>query len=109
MLRVGRDVCIELFLGNSFLMQHNENHTDDPAPNDVAEEELTTAEFLSWLEFGCWTMLVLAPLLYYVNGPSVSTDQFVVRTGLVVLSTLGAFALRLINRRRLKLENNENR
>ncbi len=77
-------------------MQTTENHDREPAPDDE-REELTTAEILGWLEFACWTMLVLAPILYYVNGPSVSTDQAVVRTALAVLSAIGAVVLRLVN------------
>ena len=64
---------------------------------DPANEELSLDEILPWLEFGCWTALVLAPLLYYVNGPSVSTDQAVVRTGLVILAAFGAITLRFVN------------
>ena len=69
---------------------------------DRHEQELTTAEILGWSEFACWTMLVLTPFLYWVNGPSVSTDQFVVRTALVILSALGAVILRVVNWRRAK-------
>lgn len=74
----------------------------DTEPNGDPAEQLTTAEVLGWSEFACWTMLVLAPVLYYVNGPSVSTDQAVVRTALVVLSAMGAIVLRWINWRRSK-------
>ena len=48
-----------------------------------------------WLEFCCWTTLALAPFLYWVNGPAVSTDQLVVRTALVVIAAVGAIGLRL--------------
>jgi len=63
-------------------------------------EELTWEEMAPWLEFACWFALFLAPILYYVNGPSVSHDQFVVRTGLVVLSGVGGVVLRIVNWRR---------
>ena len=52
-------------------------------------------ELLGWTEFACWTALVLAPFLYWVNGSSVSTDQLVTRTVLVILSAGGAVGLRL--------------
>jgi len=65
-----------------------------------SDDDLTLAELLPWLEFGSWTMLVLAPVLYYVNGPSVSPDQAVVRTCLVVVAAAGALTLRLVNWRR---------
>lgn len=59
------------------------------------EPELTPREIRGWAEFCCWTALALAPFLYWVNDPAVSTDQFVVRTALVVLAACGAIGLRL--------------
>ena len=59
------------------------------------EDSISPAELRGWLEFACWTTLALAPFLYWINGPSVSTDQFVVRAGLVVLAACGAAGLRL--------------
>ena len=73
----------------------NQRDTDAEHNPPDAHEELTTAEFFSWLELACWTMVVLAPFLYWVNGPAVSTDQFVVRTGLVTLALVGGLAIRL--------------
>lgn len=72
-------------------MQETE-HSESP---DVADAELTTDELLSHLETGLWTAVVLIPILYYVNGPSVSRDQFVVRTALAVIVYLGAPLIRL--------------
>lgn len=66
---------------------------DAPKPK-LDEEELSPAQLRYWLEFACWTTLALAPFLYWVNGPAVSTDQFVVRTGLVTLAACGAIGLR---------------
>lgn len=51
-------------------------------------------EIRSWVEFCCWFTLFLAPILIWWNGPSVSDDQAVVRTGLIVVSAIGAFGLR---------------
>lgn len=48
-------------------------------------------------EFCCWTMVVLAPLLTWVNGPAVSTDQFVVRTVVFALALSGGISLRVTN------------
>jgi|GEM_PF-3553104 hypothetical protein len=61
------------------------------------DDELTWDDVRYWGEFSCWVTLVLAPFLYWVNGPSVSDDQYVVRTGLVVLATVGAVGLRWYN------------
>jgi hypothetical protein len=61
------------------------------------ETELTPQEFRRWAAFCWWTTLALAPLLYWVNGPAVSTDQFVVRAALVVFSAIGAIGLRVFS------------
>jgi hypothetical protein len=58
-------------------------------------DQLTTDEVLAWFEFCCWTTLVIAPFLYWFNGPSVSTDQFFIRTALVVFATCGAIGMRV--------------
>lgn len=51
----------------------------------------------SLAEFCCWTAVFLAPILTWVNGPSVSTDQFVMRTIVFSLAVCGAFSLRARN------------
>lgn len=71
--------------------------SDEPAPED---DDISPDELRQWLEFSCWTALVMAPILYWLNGPSVSTDQFVVRTGLVVIAACGGIGLRLYAWRR---------
>jgi len=50
---------------------------------------------LGWLELNCWTTVALAPFLYWVNGPAVSTDQFVVRTILVSVAMVGGATTRI--------------
>lgn len=57
-----------------------------------------TDELLGWLEFAFWTVLGLAPVFYWVNGPAVSGDQFVVRIALLVLAALGAVSLHIMRR-----------
>ncbi|MBN1908517.1 MAG: hypothetical protein JW818_02150 [Pirellulales bacterium] len=47
------------------------------------------------IELGCWTIVVLTPLFYWLNGPAASTDQLVVRSGLVGFALGGGLALRL--------------
>ena len=56
---------------------------------------LTPEEVACWAEWGCWIALSLTPFLYWVNGPAVSADQFVVRTILVVLALGMGIVLRL--------------
>ncbi len=67
-------------------------NSDDDASN---VGPLSERAILGWLELGCWTMVALAPFLYWVNGPAVSTDQLVVRSGLVGFALGGGLALRL--------------
>ena len=73
----------------------DDRDTDAECNTPDTREELTTAEFFSWLELACWTMVALAPFLYWVNGPAVSTDQFVVRSGLVTLAVVGGVTIRV--------------
>ncbi len=47
------------------------------------------------IELSCWTMVVLAPVLSWVNGPAVSTDQAVVRTVVFVAALTGGIVLTL--------------
>jgi len=63
----------------------------------VDEKETSVERTLGWLEFACWTVLALVPLLRWVNGPAVSADQLVVRTALVALAAVGAISLRITN------------
>ena len=66
----------------------------------MPEEPMSREEYLGWAEFACWTIVVLTPLLYWVNGPAVSTDQLVVRTTLTVLALVGGICLRIVHWRR---------
>jgi hypothetical protein len=61
--------------------------------NQARPEEPIDPWFLA--EFCCWTMVVLAPILTWVNGPAVSTDQFVVRVTVFVLALTGAIGIRV--------------
>lgn len=61
------------------------------------DDDLRLEELLPLIEFACWTAILLFPFLYYVNGPAVSTDQFVVRTILVIVAVVGALSLRVWN------------
>jgi len=72
----------------------------------MSNDELDTldaAEIRYWAEFCAWSALVMTPIIWWLQGPSVSTDQFVVRTALVVISASVAVGLRgraLIQKRR---------
>ena len=71
------------------------NHVKIPMETETKSEELSTAEIMCWFELSCWTMVALAPFLYWINGPAVSTDQLVVRTALVTIALIGGLVLRV--------------
>jgi hypothetical protein len=58
-------------------------------------DEPTGEEIRLWMEFACWTTLVMAPIINWLNGPAVSDDQYVVRTGLIVFAACGGIGFRL--------------
>jgi hypothetical protein len=66
------------------------------------ENDIELKELLPWIEFGCWTAIVLFPFLYWVNGPAVSIDQYVMRNILIGVALIGAFGLRYWNWRTTK-------
>jgi len=47
------------------------------------------------LEFMCWVVVVLAPLLRIVNGAAVTSDQFVMQVAIFVMALVGAIGLRV--------------
>lgn len=63
--------------------------------SDDQDRPIEWDEACGWIEFGCWTVLVLVPMLYWVNGPAVSQDQLVVRWLVVVVALAGGIGLRL--------------
>lgn len=65
------------------------------SPPDSSTPTWSPREIRGWVEFSAWTTLALAPLLYWVNGPSVSTDQLVLRTTLVCSAAVAAISLRI--------------
>lgn len=66
------------------------------AENKVnSNDEIDLEEGLGWAEFCAWSALVMTPIIWWLQGPSVSTDQFVVRTSLVVISGVVAIGLRV--------------
>ncbi len=69
---------------------------DAPHAGDVQRDRSPDISAEGWwlAEVFCWTVVVLAPFLRWVNGPAVSTDQLVVRIAVVCLALAGGIALR---------------
>jgi hypothetical protein len=74
----------------------------DSAGNIINSETVQFHDVAPALEFMCWTVVALTPFLRWVNGPAVTTDQFVVQVGLVVIALVGAFSLRFYHWRQRK-------
>lgn len=74
--------------------------TGKPAVADT--DELTADELARWGEWFCWCSVLLAPVIYWINGPSVSPDQRVVRWGTVIVFAAGALLLRWRNWRQAR-------
>ncbi len=62
--------------------------------DDRETDDIDVDELLGWAEFGSWSALVMTPIIWWLQGPSVSTDQFVVRTSLLVISAATGVVLR---------------
>lgn len=62
---------------------------------DARTDEIDRDAILGWTEFCAWAALVLTPILWGLQGPSVSTDQFVVRTALVAIAATAGIGLRI--------------
>jgi pimeloyl-ACP methyl ester carboxylesterase len=50
---------------------------------------------LGRIEFCAWAALLMTPIIWWLQGPSVSTDQFVVRTALVAIPAAVGVGLRI--------------
>ena len=64
------------------------------------EEQLKKVSFRNVapaIEFMCWVVVVLAPLLRLINGAAVTNDQFLVQVAVFSLALTGAIGLRIYN------------
>lgn len=64
---------------------------DDGNPN-IRFREVAPA-----MEFMCWVVVLLVPLLRLANGAAVTDDQFVIQVALFSLALVGAIGLRAYN------------
>jgi hypothetical protein len=70
---------------------------DRRTPNIDGDEPGRFAELAPAIEFACWVVVALAPLLRWVNGAAVTDDQFVIQVALTSLALVGAVSLRFYN------------
>jgi hypothetical protein len=64
-------------------------------PNDVHFRDIAPA-----IEFVCWVVVVLAPLLRLINGPAVTIDQLIIQLALFSIALTSAIGLRLYQLRK---------
>jgi hypothetical protein len=64
-------------------------------PNDVHFRDIAPA-----IEFVCWVVVVLAPLLRLINGPAVTSDQLIIQLALFSIALTSAIGLRLYQLRK---------
>lgn len=62
------------------------------SPDDIHFRDVAPA-----IEFVCWVIVVLAPLLRLINGAAVTTDQFVIQVTLFLIAVTAAIGLRIYN------------
>jgi hypothetical protein len=69
---------------------------DEPSASPPGAERLAHfRDVAPALEFCCWIIVILAPLLRWVNGAAVSDDQFGLQTALFAAAVVGAVSLRI--------------
>jgi hypothetical protein len=59
-------------------------------PNRIRFRDVAPA-----IEFACWAVVALCPLLRLVNGPAVTNDQFVFQVTLFCVALISAITLRV--------------
>ena len=70
----------------------SEGEEESRLPDGVSFADVAPA-----VEFACWVVVGLAPLLRWVNGAAVTDDQFVIQATLVASAAIGATGLRIYN------------
>lgn len=62
----------------------------DKSDRDVGFHEIAPA-----IEFVCWIVVLLLPLLRLINGAAVTNDQFVIQVSLFLLAAISVVGLRI--------------
>jgi len=60
------------------------------SPDDIHFRDIAPA-----IEFVCWVVVALAPVLRLINGAAVTTDQFAIQVALFSLAFTGGIGLRV--------------
>lgn len=62
----------------------------DGSPDDIHFRDIAPA-----IEFVCWVVVALCPMLRFINGAAVTSDQFVIQATLFSLALAGGIGLRV--------------
>ncbi|QDV71897.1 hypothetical protein Spa11_00660 [Botrimarina mediterranea] len=65
-------------------------------PDEGSSKPIPLWQIAPAIEFVCWVVVGLAPLLYVIIGAPVTSDQAVLQVSIVVLAVLGAILMRVI-------------
>jgi hypothetical protein len=63
---------------------------EDEPPESVQFRDIAPA-----VEFTCWVIVGLAPMLRLINGPAVTEDQLIIQISLFSLALLGGIGMRI--------------
>ena len=64
-------------------------------PNSAETEDVRFEDLAPAIEFCCWTVVFISPLLRFINGAAVTEDQWWMQISLFSLSLIGALTLRV--------------
>jgi hypothetical protein len=78
-------------------MSTNDKQIEKAQDRQAGEGVIAFRDVAPMAEICCWTVVTLAPILRWVNGPAVTTDQFVVQVVMVGGALAGAIGLRVYN------------
>lgn len=85
-----------------------DNSIEPQSESDVVELDGMKNEAVDWretlpaAEFCCWVVVLLAPMLRWINGAAVTDDQFYIQVGLTTMALSGAVTLRIWNWKRAR-------
>jgi hypothetical protein len=65
--------------------------------NGGSADEIHFCDITPAIEFVCWVVVALSPLLRLINGAAVTDDQFVIQVSLCSLALAGGVGLRIYN------------
>ena len=69
----------------------------DDSSTDPSAQPTDTEELWRTVELCSWASLAFLPVLYFVNGPAVSTDQLIIRR-IVVIAVVAGVITSLLRR-----------